>query len=142
MPFDGSIRGSFSGFTWTHRAEHFYRALLESFAYDLALTVDAVAEQYPEYTLDRLKIIGGGAKSPAWVQILADVTGRTFERLNREDVALWGAAILAGNALGIFPDVQATAALHVSVQEQILPDPKRYAFYRIQVEEYKKQTFR
>lgn len=129
MPFDGDIKGMFMGHTWMHKPEHFYRALLESFAYDLALTMDSVGEQYPEYGFDRLKIIGGGAKSAAWMQIMADVTGKTFERLSREDVALWGAAILAGNAIGVFPDMGKTAAEHVSVIGTFEPDASRYSEY-------------
>lgn len=140
MPFNGMIRGRFSGYTWSHGVAHFYRALLESFACDLALTVDAIYEQYPEYPMTCLKIIGGGAKSPAWMQILADVTGRTFERLDREDIALWGAAILAGSAVGIFPDVAETAAAHVSVRERVRPDPSKYDFYRKQVKIYQEET--
>ena len=130
MPFDGNMRGMFAGHTWSHKTEHFYRALLESFAYDLALTLDSVTEKYPEYGFQTLKIIGGGAKSKAWMQILADVTGREFKRLNREDVALWGAAVLAGNAVGVFPDLKKTAQEHISVQETIKPDASRYAKYR------------
>ncbi len=130
MPFDGEIRGLFMGHTWSHRIEHFYRALLESFAYDLALTAESVREVYPEYTDNTIKVIGGGAKSDAWLQILADVTQRTFIKLDREDVALWGASILAGNAVGIFPDIRETAAANVREAGKVLPDPARAAFYK------------
>lgn len=136
MPFDGEIRGMWLGHTWSHRREHFYRALLESFAYDLALTTDSLKQKYPEYAMDTVKIIGGGAKSGAWLQILADVTGKTFQCLNREDVALWGASMLAGNALGIFSDLRQTADEHVWVTEVVKPDPKRTDLYREKKERY------
>ncbi len=130
MPFDGDLKGMWMGHTWSHKPEHFYRALLESFAYDLALTTDSVRQMYPEYQDDTLKVIGGGARSKAWLQILADVTGRTFRRLNREDVALWGAAILAGNAIGVFEDIKKTADQHVSVTESVIPDVSKYEIYQ------------
>ncbi len=129
MPFDGDIKGMWLGHTWSHKAEHFYRALLESFAFDLALTVDSVQEKYPEYAWDALKVIGGGARSGIWLQILADVTGKKFLRLNRNDVALWGSALLAGSGLGIFDDLKGKAKEKISVIEEVVPDPSKKAFY-------------
>ncbi len=136
MPFDGEIKGMWLGHTWSHRREHFYRALLESFAYDLALTTDSLKQKYPEYAMDTIKIIGGGARSKAWMQILADVTGKEFQCLSREDVALWGASVLAGNALGIFTDLEQTVKEHVSVTEIVKPDPKMTDLYREKKERY------
>ena len=137
MPFDGEIKGLWMGHTWSHREEHFYRALLESFAYDLALTTDSVRQVYPEYTDDTIKVIGGGARSRAWLQILADVTGRTFVQLDREDVALWGASILAGNAVGVFTDIKKTAAEHCHELARVVPDLSRKAVYQEKKELYR-----
>ena len=43
---------------WTHRKEHFYRALLESFSFELALTIDSIERNYPEYQEKACKLIG------------------------------------------------------------------------------------
>ena len=130
IPLDTSLKGMFMGHTLMHTKAHFFRALLESHAYDLGISIDRIAAKYPEYKLDHVKIIGGGAKSAMLTQILADVTGRTFERLNRSDSALWGAAILAGSAIGAFPDMKETAHAHVAVKDVFRPDEKRYATYQ------------
>lgn len=137
MPFDGEIRGMWLGHTWNHKKEHFYRALLESFAFDLALTTDSISQMYPEYSNPVIKVIGGGAGSKTWLRILADVTERTFQRLDREDAALWGAVILAGNAVGVFPDMKKTAREHVSVKETVIPDPEHREIYQKRKQIYK-----
>lgn len=129
MPYDGDVRGLWMGHNWAHGKGHFYRSLLESFSYDLALTIDRVKVKYPEYDLNTIKIIGGGAKSQFWTQMLADVTGYTFQRLNREDIALWGAAILAGNGIGVFPDIREKAKQHVGVVKTFEPDMKNHEIY-------------
>lgn len=131
MPFDSELRGLFIGHTWSHGRAHFYRALLESFAYDLALTLHSMGQQYSLDAGRPVKLIGGGAKSPLWPQILADVTGYRFARLERQDAALWGAALLAAAGTGEITDLR-TAARAVPIKDIFEPDPeknRRYAPY-------------
>ena len=76
MPFDGKLRGAWVGHSWNHRKEHFYRALLEGFSYELALTLDSIKTMYPEWNrASDIVLTGGGANSAVWARILADVTG-------------------------------------------------------------------
>lgn len=129
MPLDGVLRGLWMGYDWSHKKEHFYRALLESFTYDFSLAICSIERLYPEYKLDTVRIIGGGAKSQVWPQMCADVQGKTYHVLNREDVAMWGAALLAGNAIGVFGDLKETATAHVKVAKEFKPDPEKKAVY-------------
>ena len=114
MPLDGNLKGIFMGFDWSHHAGHFYRALLESFSFDFSLALERVRDLYPEYRWDRMKMTGGGAKSTLWPQICADITGVTHTILDRNDVSMWGASILAGHAVGIFRDMKQTAKQFVN----------------------------
>lgn len=100
MPFDSSLKGMWMGFDLSHRTEHFYRALLESYSYDLALTIDSVEEAYPELEPQGLTMTGGGAKSALWAQMIADVTGKTVYRRRSNDASLRGAALLAQRGVG------------------------------------------
>jgi xylulokinase len=59
----------------------------------------------------------------------ADVQGKTYQVLNREDVAMWGAAMLAGNAIGVFGDLKQAAKAHVQVEKEYTPDMHRKAKY-------------
>lgn len=129
FPLDPSIRGLWLGHNWSHRKEHFYRALLESFAYEYALTINSLVDLYPEFNNLKVNIIGGGAKSMVLTQINADVCNRAYRRLNREDVALWGAAIIAGNAVGIFPDMKMTARKHIEVLTEYFPNNAKHKEY-------------
>ena len=129
MPLDGILKGLWMGHDWSHKKEHFYRALLESFSYDFALCIRSIERLYPEYALDVIRIIGGGAKSPVWTQMCADVQGKTYHVLNREDVAMWGAAMLAGNAIGVFGDLKGTAKAYVKPEKEYKPDMNKKAQY-------------
>ena len=130
MPFDSEMKGLFMGHGLNHERGHFYRALLESFSYDLALTLDSMCRQYPQIAEQEIMLIGGGAKSAIWPQMLADVTGHRFAILNRPDVSLWGTAMLAAAGTGGITDIAGTAKEHVAKSRVFEPDSQRYAFYR------------
>lgn len=129
MPSDGALKGAWLGFGWSHKKEHFYKALLESFTYDFALALERMALLYPEYSQSTVKIIGGGAKSAMWPQMCADTAGKRYEAINRKDAAMWGASILAGNAIGLFPDMKRTALEHMSVTKTFEPDSNKKRLY-------------
>ena len=99
IPYNSDITGAFVGVTLSHDVGHFYHSLLESYAYDLAVTLQNFKREYPHYDGKRVVLIGGGAKSKVWPQILADVTGYEFVTLNRKDVSLLGTALLGANAI-------------------------------------------
>ena len=140
MPFDSELRGLFMGHGLNHERGHFYHALLESFSYDLALTLDSMCRQYPQLASQEIKLIGGGARSAVWPQMLADVTGHRFAVLDRQDVSLWGTAMLAAAATGGIGDIAAAARSHVSVDRVFEPDPGRHAFYRPYVALYEEAS--
>ena len=140
MPFNDSLRGLFMGYTWSHRKEHFYRSLLECYAYDLAVTVNQVEKVYPEYCMNSVKLIGGGADSAIWPQILADVTGKRFEILDRTDTALWGACLLAGKGIGYFKDIGERAGKTVSIRTVVEPQQDNHENYKKFIEFYEKLT--
>ncbi|MBQ6373163.1 MAG: hypothetical protein IJJ45_01605 [Clostridia bacterium] len=132
MPFDSEIRGLFMGHTWGHGMGHFYRSLLEGFSYDLALTLDSLRAAYGAQPDATIKLIGGGAHSTVWPQMLSDVTGMRFATLDRKDVALWGTALLAAAGTGSVDDLAETALAHAHTQRVYEPDgdmTRRYAPY-------------
>lgn len=137
MPSDGVLRGMWMGYDWSHSKAHFYKALLESFTYDFTLCLQSIERLYPEYDISDVKIIGGGAKSPVWTQMCADVQNKKYEVLNREDVAMWGASMLAGNAIGVFGDLKQTAIDHVKVIKEYKPDEAYGKQYHKYMELYK-----
>lgn len=140
MPLDGNLKGIFMGFDWSHKKGEFYRALLESFSYDFALAFERVEALYPEFDWEEVKIIGGGAKSSVWPQICADIMHKKYITLNRKDLSMWGAAILAGHAVGIFDDLKKTAKTFVKEEKTYMPVDNWDTIYMKQKNIYKEYT--
>ncbi len=136
MPLDGTLKGLWMGHDWSHKKEHFYRALLESFTYDFTLCLRSIERLFPEYDINDIKIIGGGAKSPVWTQMCADAQNKRYQTLNREDVAMWGAAIIAGNAIGVFGDMKDTARQFVKADKKYHPKPGMQEKYAKHIDLY------
>ena len=79
--WDANLRGSFTGATMRHGKSHFVRALLEGVAYSLRDCLRTILEM--QLPVDEIRLIGGGAKSNLWAQILADVFDRPIVRAGR-----------------------------------------------------------
>ncbi len=108
-PPDPAVRGTWTGFTWKHTSVHFYRALLESVAYDYAEALAVVRDYLPASAFREVHVIGSGANSILWNQIKADVLGLPYIRLGRDSTATLGSAVVAGHAVGLYPDMAAAA---------------------------------
>jgi xylulokinase len=114
-------RGVFVGLTMSHGRAEMARAVLEGVAFNLKMILDAFLEQGAE--IRAMRLIGGGARSGLWRQILADVYGLPILRpaLMAEATSL-GAAIAGGVGVGLFPDFS-VAHEFVQVEEGERPDP-------------------
>lgn len=121
-------KGVFFGITTMHTKAHFERAVLEAVAMTLRGMVEATENM--GVSVKEIRSLSGGAKSPIWCQIKADITGRRIVTMkNTEDAACLGAAFLAGTAIGIWPSV-ADAAKSVTEQARVFePDPQKHEIY-------------
>ena len=104
---DPDARAALAGLTASHTRGHLVRAVLEGVTFSLQDSFAIFAEMGVPVTGVRLG--GGGAKSPLWRQIQADVYGHTAEIVEAEEGAAYGAAILAGVGAGAWPSVDARA---------------------------------
>lgn len=123
---DDRLRGSFVGVTASHTKAHFNRAVLEGVGYSMkdcyeALRGLGIAPQ-------SATIIGGGAKSPLWRQIVADMLNIPLRTVENVDSSL-GSAMLAGVACGLFEDFEDSVEKCVRFGEETLPDAERHALY-------------
>jgi xylulokinase len=78
---------------------------------------------------DRLRLLGGGARSDLWAQIRADVTGLPAERARLADASAVGAAMLGGVAGGLLPDLAEAAGMMSAGGFTIEPDPRSNRLY-------------
>lgn len=92
-------QGAFVGLQLAHATPHLARALMEGIAYALRQRVETLTSSGEKIT--RVISCGGAARSPLWAQIKADILGLPVSMVAPADTTTWGAALLAGKALGI-----------------------------------------
>ncbi|MGC1227464.1 MAG: xylulokinase [Candidatus Sulfotelmatobacter sp.] len=117
---DARARGMLVGLTASHTRAHVIRAILEGVAFSLRDTFTIFEEiAVPVKTI---RLGGGGARSPLWRQIQADVYGRPVQIVAVEEGAAYGAAILAGVGANAWPSVDAACATVVHVGSATTPN--------------------
>jgi xylulokinase len=116
---DPEARAAFVGITASHTRAHFVRAVMEGVAFSLRDTLSLFAEL--KIPVAQIRLGGGGARGPLWRQIQADVYGRPVELLAAEEGGAFGAALLAGVGVLIWPSVVAACVETVHVAETIEP---------------------
>ncbi|WP_288881800.1 xylulokinase [uncultured Kosakonia sp.] len=128
-------KGVFFGLTHQHGPAELARAVLEGVGYALADGMDVV--QACGVTPQSITLIGGGARSDWWRQMLADISGLQLDYRTGGDVGpALGAARLA--QIAVNPDVPlATLLPQLPVEQQHQPDAQRHAHYAA-----KRDTFR
>ena len=122
---DSNARGALVGLTASHTRAHVVRAILEGVAFSLRDTFTLFREMNVPVTTIRLG--GGGARSPLWRQIQADVYGHAVEIVEAQEGAAYGAALLAGVGVGLWPTVDAACAVTVRVASRVNPQPAAVA---------------
>jgi xylulokinase len=116
---DPEARGALVGLTASHGRAHIVRAIMEGVAFSLKDTISIFAEIGVPARAIRLG--GGGARSPIWRQIQADVYGQPVEMVAAEEGAAYGAALLAGVGAGVWPSADAACDAVVRVAQRIVP---------------------
>ncbi|PWM20571.1 MAG: hypothetical protein DBX53_08525 [Clostridiales bacterium] len=102
MPkYNPEARGCFAGLTLEHTRGHFVRSILESVACMLRENLE-----YLGISPKEIRVTGGGAESPLWCRIKADITGTDLKTLKNKETACLGSAILAGHGIGLFPSIE------------------------------------
>jgi xylulokinase len=114
---DPEARAAFVGLTASHTRAHCVRAVMEGVAFSLRDTFTLFAEL--KIPVEGIRLGGGGARSPLWRQIQADVYGRAVELLAADEGGAFGAALLAAVGVGAWPNVEAACAATVKVAESI-----------------------
>jgi len=132
--FDSEARGVFFGMSISQNTNNFLRATLEGVAFALASILDVSRN---EITSPVLRIIGGGAKSSLWKQIIADICERDIADLSVPAAAVTslGAAVAAGVGVGIFPGY-AEAVKNISIKAVIKYIPENTKLYAKNKEKY------
>lgn len=132
---DPKARGTFIGMTMDTTREDMTQAVLEGVAFALRDSFEVAKLLGIQIT--RTKICGGGAKSPLWKKMIANILNIQVDTLASEEGPALGAAMLAAVANGEYADVAEAAQAIVKVTDTVEPDAELAALY-----EKRYQTFR
>lgn len=124
---DPAARGIFSGLTLSKGRPAMTRAVLEGVSFALRDCYEVILEQGIRPAFAR--VIGGGSKSPVWLQILSDVLGLELRTINTHDGGALGAVLLAMTGCGRFSGVAEASRAVVRDVDCYRPDPRRHRQY-------------
>jgi xylulokinase len=125
---DPLARGAFVGLTVRHTQAHLTRSVLEGVAFGLRDSFELM-KSAGLAEIKQVRVSGGGAKSPLWRQILADVLNVELVTVNTTEGAAYGAALLAGVGAGAWADVDTACEASVKVTGSTSPQPETVAKY-------------
>ena len=124
--YNPAASGVFFGVDINHTRGHFFRAVLESFAYELRRGLDTF---YPNgLEINRVVATGGGARSPLWLQIVSDIMGFRQEYIPDADGSL-GDAYVAGINLGWYEDFHTLKSEWIEVESITEANPENKRVY-------------
>ncbi|MHB8323944.1 MAG: xylulokinase [Candidatus Dormibacteria bacterium] len=132
--YEPAARGVFFGFTLGHGREHFVRAVMEGVAFMLRRNVDLLRGL--GVNAHEVCSHGGGARSPLWNQIKADVCSLPVVTLQGTEAAVRGDAMLAGLAAGAFTDLAQACDAAIRPRARFEPDAHTGGLYEAAYHRY------
>jgi xylulokinase len=134
---DPLARGAFVGLTGRHTQAHLTRSVLEGVAFGLRDSFELIRSQ-ANIEMKEVRLSGGGTQSPLWRQILCDVLNTDLAVVNVTEGAAFGAALLAGVGIGVWPDVNAACRSVVETTHRYHPRSESASRYELQYQQYRR----
>jgi xylulokinase len=129
---DPKARGAFIGLNLRHSKAHLTRAVLEGITFGLRDSLELMKES--GIAIHELRVNGGGAKSPFWRQMIADIFGVPVVTVNSTDGPAYGAAVMAASGV-LQRDITELCDEWIQVVDRVEPNPdlhvKYEAYYKI-----------
>jgi xylulokinase len=127
---DPLARGAFIGLTVRHALPHMTRAVLEGVSFGLRDIFELIKNAGLE-NINQVRVTGGGARSPLWRQILADILNVELVTLSSEEGAAFGAALLAATGAGTFKSVPEACEQVIQVTGRTVPGGNAETYQKI-----------
>lgn len=132
---DPDARAAFVGMSMDTTREDMTQAVLEGVAFGLRDSMEVARNA--GFSPERSKICGGGAKSPLWRKIIANVMNMEIDRIESEEGPGYGAAILAAVGCGAFMSVEEASKMLVKVIDTEKPDQELVKKYEEKYQRYR-----
>ena len=133
---DPNVRGIFIGMSMDTTREELTQAVLEGVVFGLRDSFEVAKSLGIQ--IDRTKICGGGAKSPLWRQMVADILNIKVDIPESEEGPAMGGAMLAAVACGEYASVEEAAAKIVKVVDTVEPIPENAQRYEERYQQFRK----
>ncbi|MBQ7955159.1 MAG: xylulokinase [Lachnospiraceae bacterium] len=130
-----NARGTFIGMTMDTSRADMTQAVLEGVAFALRDSLEVARSL--GINIERTKICGGGAKSPLWKKIIANVLNLKVDMIESEEGPAMGGAMLAAVACGEYASVEEIAGKLVKIVDTVEPDPELVAKYETRYQQFK-----
>jgi xylulokinase len=125
---DCNVRSSFLNLSADHHRGNMLRAVYEGVGYNMRWIAEIMDTKFG-FPLPTLRAIGGGARSAAWMQMLADITNRRVEAVRHpQEAGAVGAALVAAVGLGLYPSFDVLRQV-VQVDRQFDPRGENARLY-------------
>ncbi|MEK6237745.1 MAG: FGGY-family carbohydrate kinase, partial [Planctomycetales bacterium] len=124
---DPDARACFIGLTLAHDRGAMVRAVMEGVTYALRDSLEIIKEL--GVPVREIRASGGGARSPFWRQLQADMFGHKVVVTNATEGAAYGVALLATVGAGAYKNIQEACKATIQVQQETKPDKKTKRCY-------------
>lgn len=141
---DPKARGGFIGLNLRHSKAHLTRAIMEGITFGLRDSLELMKESSVQ--ISELRVNGGGARSPFWRQMIADIFGYPVVTVNSTDGPAYGAAVMAASAV-LERSIEELCAEWIHIVDRAEPNSERHRRYNEYYEVYRslyprlKETF-
>jgi len=124
---DSSAKGAFAGITLNTDKKDILKGIMDSLTYELRLNIEYLERS--GIRMDTLRCVGGGSRSPIWLQSKADILNRRVETLETSECGCLGAGMLAAYGAGLHASIPEAVSLMSRVAGVFDPDEKFKAQY-------------
>lgn len=124
---DADARGAFIGLSGIHARRDLLRAVMEGVTYSMRQNLEVLRGM--GIAPAEMRACGGGARSPFWRQMMADVFALPVRTVKNTEGPALGAAILGGVAAGLYADIPSACAALIRENASQLPDVQRHVDY-------------
>lgn len=119
---DPLARGAWVGLSLRHTRAHLVRSILEGATFAMRDSLEIIREL--NIPVKEIRLSGGGARSPLWRQMQADIYGNKCVTINASEGPAYGVALLAAAGTGAYNDVVDACRATIKVAESTMPDAK------------------
>jgi xylulokinase len=129
------LRGVLVGLTLATKPLDILKAFMESIAYDHVNTLSLLHEEGVE--VKKIRATGGGTRSTWWTQLKADMMSAPIEVVVQPEPGTFGAALLAGHGIGVFPDLEEASKAFAGTGKTYTPNPARASLHEEKLASYR-----